>query len=505
MRRQRAVFSGADVWLHDETPHAAPRDVLVENGRIAAIGARGSLLADSPEPVVLLGGLLMPAFFDGHLHLEFGGKGHRTLQLADARSSSQVLRRVAGHAAEGRITGLGLHEDAWPSIEDLNRAAGKRTVLLHTRDYHSAFLSRAGMEALGITTSSPVPEGGTMERDANGEPTGVFRENAVSWIESMLPEEGDDQRLADLEAAFQHLVSLGVVGVSSVSTRDDWLLLERLDEEGRLPIRVESWGQCLSLDDACLEMPRGDGDRLRRSRIKVFLDGAMGSRTAWMRQPYSDDPSRRLGPVPELKRFKRLLERGVERGWSFTVHAIGDAAVALALEVLSDLPAPGGPHRVEHVQHVDEELLCHPAWEEIIPSIQPSHRTADLGMLTDRVGRERAALSFPARSLWRGQRPLVLGTDWPVVTADPLETIRSAISSRGDGEGMPGEELSVAQAIEGTTRAAAQGAGFEKLGEIAEGAPADLVWLDPNPLTDGWMETKVRSVWRSGERIYASV
>jgi len=206
---------------------------------------------------------------------------------------------------------------------------------------------------------------------------------------------------------------------------------------------------------------------------------------------------RTAGPI-----FKRLLENGVERGWSFTVHAIGDAAVAFALDPLSGLPAPGGPHRVEHVQHVDEELLRHPGWEQIIPSIQPSHRIADQGMLSDRVGRQRAACSFPARSLWREQRPLVLGTDWPVVSADPLETIRSVIGSRGGAEGMPDEQLSVAQAIEGTTRAAAPGAGFEGVGEIAKGAPADLVWLDPNPLAHGWTDTKVRGVWRSGERIH---
>jgi predicted amidohydrolase YtcJ len=191
----------------------------------------------------------------------------------------------------------------------------------------------------------------------------------------------------------------------------------------------------------------------------------------------------------------------VKKGWSFAVHAIGDAAVSFALDSLNGLPAPGGPHRVEHVQHVDPVLIAHPAWEKLIPSIQPHHRTEDLGMLVDRVGRERAAHAFPARSLWRENRPLALGTDWPVISADPLHTIRSALLQRGDGEGMSGEELTLAQAVDGVTRGAAKAAGFAGVGEIAVGAEADLVLLHSNPLEEGWHETEVTAVWRAGRQI----
>lgn len=499
----RILFTGGDVWLHDEVPNAAARDVLVEDGRITAVGERGSLSSRDAEVADLEGGLLMPAFFDGHLHLEFGGKGLRSLQLSGVRRAEDVIELVAGHAqgGDGWILGQGLHERAWPPLEELHRAAGNRPMLLHTRDYHSAFLSRAGLEKLGITSASEMPEGALMELGPDGAPTGVFRENAVTWIEEQMPEDSEAQRLVYIEAAIEHIVNLGVLGVSGTSSRDDWHLLSKLDEEGRLLIRVESWAQCLDLDDVCLEMSRGESERLRRSRIKVFLDGAMGSRSAWMREAYSDDPGMHPGPVPDLDRFKHLLAEGVKKGWSFTVHAIGDAAVAFALDSLSGLPAPGGPHRVEHVQHVDLGLIAHPAWETLIPSIQPHHRTEDLGMLVDRVGRERAAHSFPARSLWRESRPLALGTDWPVISADPLHTIRSALLPRGDGEGMPGEELTLAQAVDGVTRGAARAAGFMGMGEIAVGADADLVLLRPNPLQEGWHQTKVTAIWRAGMQI----
>ncbi|MHC4943661.1 MAG: amidohydrolase [Planctomycetota bacterium] len=502
-------FMGGEVWLHRVDPNAAPREVLVNKGVVSAIEPKGRLAATPPSNARIIdleGGLLIPAFFDGHLHLEIGGKSLRSLQIADALEPGEVLKRVADRARTGSgwLIGWGLHEAAWPCLDDFNRACEKRPVFLYTRDYHSALLSRVGMAELGIDASYAVPAGGVMELDEGGEPSGIFRENAVSRIEGMLPEAPDAERLKDIETGIEHLVRHGVLGISHGPMPDDWHLLRKLEEEDRLPIRIESWAPCHDLDATCLDLARGESPVLRRSRIKLFLDGALGSRTAWMRSPYTDKPDHHPGPVPDLERFEEILEEGVARGWSFTVHAIGDAAMEHAMKALENLPAPGGPHRVEHVQHVDASMLAHEAWNRLVPSIQPVHRTEDLGMLVARVGPERAGWSFPARSLWRDHRPLALGTDWPVVSADPLATIRSAVSSRKAGEGMAAEALSLAQALECATRGSAQAAGFENVGAIAVGAPADFVWLYPHPndSMEGWHDTRVRAVWRGGKRIH---
>ncbi|HEB85347.1 MAG TPA: amidohydrolase, partial [Bacteroidetes bacterium] len=205
-----------------------------------------------------------------------------------------------------------------------------------------------------------------------------------------------------------------------------------------------------------------------------------------------------------LREFGR---EAVAHGWSLAVHAIGDAAVAFGARWLASLPAPGGPHRLEHVQHVDPVTLRRLAESDIIPSIQPLHRLEDQGMLLARVGPDRAGWAFPARSLWRVNRPPALGSDWPVVEADPLKTIHAALQPRGEGEGMPGEELSVTQALEAASSGAASAAGFRGTGRLQPGEAADLVWLqvDPGDSVQAWRETRVGAVWRGGELVHQAV
>ncbi|MBD3166643.1 amidohydrolase family protein [bacterium] len=504
-------ITGASVWRHDIGFTDQPHDIEIIDGRIEGVFAQDDgPVSDVNDWIKLPGGVILPAFFDGHLHLDQGGRMLKHLPLAHLHTADSVLHALAEETdrGDGWLIGIGLHELAWPSPGDLQRVTGSRPALLYARDYHTLFLNRPAMQALGITRDTGIPTGGWADSNDAGELTGVFHENAVLWIENLLPPESPEELQANLLRASNYLRKMGVLGVSDAGHVDDWPHLKTLETEGRLPIRAEVWARCQNLNRNCLSIDRGRTPLLNRSRIKLFLDGALGSRTAWLLEDYSDQSGWRAQPVPNLEVFEEFCQRAVENGWSLTVHAIGDAAVRYGAGFLDTLPAPNGPHRLEHVQHIDSDTLARLKESPLVPSIQPLHRTEDLGMLIDRVGHERAAQSFPARSLWSDRRALVLGTDWPIVSADPRETIAAALSPRHSGEeGMPGEEMTLNQIIPAYTLLAAQTAGFEYVGAIDPCYSADLVWLpaDPGDDIDAWREVEIGAVWFRGNLVHQGV
>ena len=502
------LLTGAEIWVHDPAV-ANYNEMLILEGRIAALGRKDELSHDPPSGIKVIklpGGLLIPPFFDGHLHLDLGGRYLKMLKLRDCKSTVDALKAIERAAAkgEGWLVGIGLPETSLTSREELDRVGKGRPLLLYTRDCHSAFVNSAAMENVGIDADTVFPEGGWQETDTKGLPLGILRENAVDWLVERLPDESEEDIRRYILKAFAHLVSLGVLGASDASYPNSWDVLRKLRDDEGLPIHLEQWVRCTDLDESCFQSAKSELSDLRRTRIKLFLDGSLGSRTAWMKKPYLDHPGYLPRPVPNLDRFQEFLIRGAEHGWSFAVHAIGDAAVEFALQSLAKIPTPGGRHRVEHLQHVDESSLKNIAATDLIPSVQPLHRIEDLGMLEGRVGKKRAAMSYPCRSLLKHGRPLASGSDWPVASADPLRNIHAAIRKRGPGEGMPGEELTPSQAVEAITRGSALAAGFTDIGEIRAGAPGDLVLLNlhPHDSAEAWLETSVQAVWRSGKLIH---
>jgi predicted amidohydrolase YtcJ len=487
----------------------AADELHAANGRIAGLMRKGRVLGQEvydDNVLTLPGGVILPPFFDGHLHLDLGGKFLGRLQLQGHRTAEATLKALQEERAktDGWLIAIGLHESSWPPIDQFHAATAGAPALVFTRDYHSAFINREAIAEFGLTRNTPLPEGGSQELDDAGNPTGLLRENAVRWAEEHLPSVGKAGLKKDLNRAFEHLLSMGVLGVSDASDVEAWPVLLEMEERGELPIRVEHWRRCLSLDRSCFsEKPHISGC-LRRTRIKTFSDGALGSRSAWMLREYSDQPGWRGEPVPDLSSYEDFLRSAVDMGWSHAIHALGDAAVRWVAEVLSRLPYRNVPHRIEHIQHTDSHALNILIDSDVVPSIQPLHRIEDAGMLLSRVGEERARWSYPQKMLSHHGHLPVLGSDWPVVSVDPRDTMQAAMSKRKDGVGMPGEELSLEQALTAYTAEPAIAAGFMDAGRLDPGLSADWIWLshDPKRSVEEWSNVEVFGVWSRGRRVY---
>jgi len=498
------LIEGAKVFRHGGPWPGVAGSLHVVDGMIRAVLPAGANPPDRVKRVKLQGGVLIPAFFDAHLHLDQGGRYLGMLPLRDLHRPEDVLKAVAtAEPTSGSpwVIGIGLHEEAWPPLDELHRASAGRACLLYTRDYHSAFVNRDAIRELGLTAQTSLPDGGWIDLDERGEPNGILHENAVMWAEERLPAATEEQKYANLVRAQDYLRSLGVLGVSDASQLDAWPVLREMEKRGELRLNVEHWRRCLDFNEDALAEERYRSDRLIRQRIKLFIDGALGSRTAWMAQEYSDSPGWAGEPVVEQGKFDRFVHRAAEAGWSLAVHAIGDAAVAHVTALLADLPAFAGSHRVEHVQHSDPETIRLLSGVELVSSVQPLHRLEDEGMLVGRIGVERTGFSYPMKSLLQtsGDR-LVIGSDWPVVSADPRETMRAALMARHKRQGMPGEELTVEQALAAYTLHAAKAAGFDRFGALEAGYEASFLHLsnDPGRDPDAWGAAQINAAWERG-------
>jgi len=486
----------------------AGSELLVDEGRVLAVGQGDKLSHDPPAGTEILrlpGGVMLPTFFDAHLHLDLGGQLLSRTSLVECRTSASVLDTLnrATLSSSGWIIAIGLHENAWPSHQDLRSATKGHPSLILTRDYHSAFVNTEAIEELGITGKTVFPEGGWQELDSEGNPIGLLHENATRWAEERIPRETKEHQRDGLKRAAQYLFNLGIHGVSDASDNSAWPQLLKLQGDPDFPIRVENWYRSLELDLSLLPESKTDLPNLKRFRVKTFVDGSLGSRSAWMLEDYSDRPGQRGAPVPELDRYARFLKGAVAAGWSQTIHAIGDEAVRWVGELLGKLPTVEQPHRIEHIQHIDEVGLEIVRRCSALASIQPLHRTEDSQMLFERLGAERSHWAYPQKSLLTDEDRLVLGSDWPVVSPDPRKCLWAALSPRENDDGMPGEELTLEQALRAMTSSPAKAAGFSDLGHFSPGSSADALWfeVDPGRSGEAWLESNPVTVLAKGRRL----
>lgn len=494
------ILVGAEVWV-DDGHSAEARDgwaVALRQGRIAAVGEAASLEAKFPGAarIELKGGTLLPGFIEGHAHVE--GLGTKSLQvdLGGCKTIEEALQRVKAWAAahpEGWIVGRGWDQNRWPgksfpTARELNAATGGRPALLSRVDGHAVWVNSAALKAAGVTRATRDPEGGQILRDGSGEPIGILVDRAKELVWKMLPKPSTAERERRLLAGLDTLMKHGFSAVADMGVDGGALALYRkLAAAGRLPIRVFAYLN----HDSRLMMQELRGRRpaaptfFQIQGVKFYMDGALGSRGARLLEPYADAP----GQVGLLVTPPAKVENGaavtLRAGYQPAIHAIGDAANRVALDVLeraSRKASKAVRARIEHAQIVAPEDAARFGALGVIASVQPVHCTSDHSWTPARIGSKRLDSAFPWRRFLEGGAVLSFGSDAPVEDPNPFFGLASA-ETRQDPEGeppggfVPSQRLSRAEAIRGFTWANGQALLHKDLGVLKAGAVADLLWV----------------------------
>jgi predicted amidohydrolase YtcJ len=480
-----------------------------ENGRIRQIGPVEALDRETPPAVPRYEyprALVTPGLVDGHTHFGMWALNRRRVQLVGARSREEALRRIASaEPAQGWILGQGWDANRWESPPDRWSLDAVHTgpVYLDSLDVHAAWVNTAALALVNIDRTTPDPPGGRIVRDAEGQPTGLLLERAVDLVARRIPDPPPRQ----LDEAILHAQAeahrLGITGIQNVES--DLVLdsFRRLETTGQLRLRVLFHPPVDSLPRLIRRgVQSGQGsDWLAIGGVKLFLDGSLGSRTAWMLAPYEGSRDRGM-PTSDEREARQAVQTAAAHGIAATVHAIGDAAVRRALDLVTPLPRVGVAHRIEHFQCVHPEDLDRAAHAGIVVSMQPAHLLTDIP-LVDRHWGERGRGAYAFRTLLRRGTPMVFGSDVPVASIDPREGIYAAVARTGpDGApagGWRGEErLRFEEALAAYTMAPAAAGGVgHRRGRLAPGYDADLVVWD----ADAAVEQDDGAAVRSAEAI----
>ncbi|MBL8300523.1 MAG: amidohydrolase [Rhodanobacteraceae bacterium] len=489
------------------TPDAAAEAVAWNDaGRIVAVGSSADLKQQFPNAVLLDAGhaAVLPGLVDAHGHVLGLGLSLLDVDLRGTASTSQVLDRLRAHAAklprDAWLVGRGWDQNDWPEKKfpvaaDLDAAFPDRPVYLQRIDGHAAWANSAALKlATRDLAGDWQPEGGRIER-VDGKPTGVLVDAAMDLLDKAMPKPDVALKRRAYRLAFETLLANGLTGVHDAGvSRDDLALLREIADAGELPLRIYAMadGDGAALDALCRDgLYAHAGGRLQMRAVKLYIDGALGSRGAALKADYSDDPGNRGLLVTAPDEFRRIVAKAKQCGVQVATHAIGDRGARLVLdtyaEVLGD--AAGGDHRwrVEHAQIVDVADIPRFAQLHLIASMQPTHATSDMPWAQARIGAERLAGAYAWRRFTEAKVPLALGSDFPVEQVSPLLGLYAAVT-RQDLSGkpaqgwLPGQRLSLAEAVRGFSVGAAYAAFAEsERGSIAVGKKADFTLLQADP------------------------
>jgi predicted amidohydrolase YtcJ len=501
------IITGAEVWTGEPAQPEAEA-VAVLHGRIVAVGTNqkiGLWRGEHTHCIEAGGRLLLPGFNDAHVHFVEGGLQLDNVDLKDATSAGEFTRRIGAYAATMNqrewILGGGWDEQRWdrpalPTKDMIDTVTAGRPVFLHRGDLHMALANSAALQLAGITAQTPNPVGGEIVRDSRGEPTGILKDAAMACVARTIPPLSRERRLHAMRRAMGHAASLGVTSIQHMNpTSADLALYMELAERGELKTRIYAiplateWVPHLDLG-----IRRGFGSPwLRIGALKGFTDGSLGSSTALFFQPYPDQPETSGLLTDEMQPRSAALERlrrADAAGMQLCLHAIGDRAVAIVLDLFEEIVAEHGPGdrrlRLEHAQHVTPADFARFARLGIVASVQPYHAIDDGCWAGQRIGAHRLATSYPNRTFLDHGIPLALGTDWYVAPLNPMLTLyaattRATLDGKHPGGWIPEQKLTMVEAVRAYTLGSAFAEFQEKeKGTIAPGKLADLVLCRDN-------------------------
>ncbi len=522
------IYAGGTVLAGPSQAPQANWSVVTANGNIVAVGPADVIQTAHPDARVVdvHGTTVMPGLTDAHGHLYGLGLSLDTVNVVGAASYADVIASVRERAQRAApnewVLGRGWDQNRWadkqfPTAAPLDAAIAGHPVWIRRVDGHAGVANSAAMRAAGVTKATPDPEGGRILRDSAGNPTGVFIDGAQALIDSKVPTPSAELRKARVLEAAQKIAGNGLTEMHDAGAEQSTITaIQQLIDEHKFPIRV----YVMLTDDAALldswltRKPLiGYGGRLTVRSVKMYADGALGSRGAAMLAPYSDDPSNTGLLVSKPEHMLAVARRARAAGYQANTHAIGDRGVRNVIDAYEQAgAAPADRFRIEHLQVVAPSDFPRLAQHGIIASMQPAHATSDMPWAEARVGPERIKGAYAWRTALDSGARLALGSDFPVEDVNPFFGLYSAVTrqdQKGNPAGgwYPGQKLTMAEAIRGFTSDAAYAA-FEESsrGTIEPGKLADLTIVDGDLYAAPQSQlfaTKVKYTVVGGEVVYS--
>ena len=514
--------------------------IAVRGDRLLAVGTRYDVMrSKGPDTkIVDLGGhFVMPGFNDAHMHLASAGFEKLNVNLVGVKTLDEFRERIRARVEKATpgewIVGEGWDETLWPvkvvpTRWDLDEVTSGHPAYMDRVDGHIGVANTRALQLASITVASRDPEGGKIDRDDNGTPNGILRETARDAVKQMIPKPDHDQRRKAIEMAIADVSSHGLTSVQDNSSWDDFQVYQELEREGKLNVRITEW---LPFDDSVDTLnskrnaqPASD-NMLHTGMLKGFMDGSLGSKTAALLEPYSDDAKNSGLPQYRPAKLNAMTRERVLAGYQIGFHAIGDRGVQMALDAFDEAEraarekgvkaVDGGQNlrlRIEHAQVTTPQQIVHFKELKVIASMQPSHLTTDMNWAESRLGPQRAAHSYAWAEFLKHGVVLAFGTDYPVEPVTPFRGLYAAVtraSEDGKKSYYPEQKLTIEQAIAAYTTGSAYAEFAEKQkGKLEPGMLADFVVLDQDITSVPFpkiLSTKVLRTVVGGKTVYEQI
>jgi len=529
------LIINAKVWTVDDD-HLLAQEVAILGDRILAVGWQNELqpYINQDTDIIDAGGkLVLPGFNDAHLHFISGGLSLTQVNLLGCRTAAEIQKRIKAKVEElpsgAWITGRGwdhtlFNAGQWPTKEMLDPVSPNNPVWVRRVDGHVGWANSEAMKLAGITRQTNAPVGGEIVTDSTGEPTGIFKESAMQLIASHVPDPTIEEKMLAAKKALAEARRLGVTSVQDNSGVKSVKIYRGLKKQGKLTVRVSEW-----MDFDLASEPQQliavakkyhkycDDKFIRLGLLKGFIDGTLGSRTAYFFQPYSDDNSTTGMPQIKENKLTQMICAADRLGFQIGLHAIGSKANWIALNGFEEAIRKNGQrdsrHRLEHAQVLRLEDIPRLAEFGVIASMQPTHCTSDMRWAEKRIGHERCKGAYAWRRILYSGARISFGTDWPVEPLNPMRALYSAVTRQnidtGEPKGgwFPDQKLTMAEAIKMYTLDAAYGEFQEHIkGSIEPGKYADLIILSKDLFSipaDEILSTEVVMTIVGGKVVYA--
>jgi predicted amidohydrolase YtcJ len=517
-----AVFINGRIWTGADSTSfveavAVSGDTILQVGSTAEIR---KLIGNETRVIDLKGRLVIAGFNDAHIHFLSGSVGLTEVDLTDAKSIPEVVGHIKAFAKENPskrwITGRGwqytMFQGGLPHKKILDSVFNDLPIFIKAYDGHSAWANSAALKLLNITKSTPFSGYGEIVRDVSGEPTGVFKENAMSLVSDHIPVLTKEEKLAALRKGLALAASLGITSIGNASgTRDEFYLYKELSINHELTLRVAA---AFSVDAnttpeeikkyAFIKDSVGTSHRLTARNVKFMLDGVIESHTAAMLEPYSNLLPNEPSPIGTLAlpldKYKSLVTEFDKLGFQVYTHAIGDRAVREALNAYEAAAKANGTslrNRIEHIETISPQDIPRFATLDVLPSMEPIHaEPGTVSVWEDGVGKKRLPYSFAWSSILKANGHLVFSSDWPAcVSINPIRGLHTAVTRTtidGEPKGgwVPEQKISITEALTAYT----QGGAFSSMeenfkGKIAPGYVADFIVLSQDLFSIDPMKT----------------